>query len=209
MRDSRGVLQVSGGIVDDQVVSIDALDDGAIAKRAEVALLEGCATKAQHKQHAVSVGVVFGSHRRQEVVHIPFERVGELILFEGAVVVVIADLDRPIGGQQLGAGIGLKAEHSFEQERVADLGHALHRSAIRRSLQTGDLDLQAKELDSLRPILDPLLPALEVILNAAKEISTDAAKLKVVDVINKVIEPTFAALVAPFRDRSAVERDCD
>ena len=92
-----------------------------------------------------------------------------MVVLKGCVVVIIANFDRTIGWKQLRTRIGLESQHCFKQQRVSDLTHALYRSAISRSLQTGDLNLQAQQLDALSAILNPFAAAFNVIANAASE----------------------------------------
>ena len=120
VRDALGVLKVSRRVVDDQVFGVDGLGDRTVAQRAIVNLLEARAAEAEHEQHAVGVGVILSRHRRQVVVEVALQRVGALVLLQVRIVVVIADLDGSVSRQQLGACIGLKSQHSLQQERMSD-----------------------------------------------------------------------------------------
>ena len=97
MRDPAGVRQVGGGVVDDQIISVDALGDRAVAQGAEVDLLEGRAAEPQQQEHAVCVRVVFGRGRGQVVVEVLFKGVSHPVALSRAAVAVVSDLHRAVG----------------------------------------------------------------------------------------------------------------
>ena len=138
------------------------------------------------------------------MVEVRFQRVSKLVLLKVCVVVVVADLDRPIGGQQLRTRICLESQHCFKQQRVAHLGHAFHRSAIRRPLQTGDFQLEPHQLDAGGPVLDPFFAAVDVVLNAAQQLVADPVQLKLVNVVYEIVEPVFRLGLARLIKRLAV-----
>jgi hypothetical protein len=80
MGDPLGVPQVRRVVVDDQVLGVDGQADRPVAQRAEVDLLERRAAEALHQQHAVGVRVVLRGHRRQVVVGVLLERLGQRVL---------------------------------------------------------------------------------------------------------------------------------
>ena len=211
VRDALGIRQVGGGAVHDQVVGIHALADGAVAQRAEVNLLERCATKAQHQQHAVCVGVILPRRAGQVVVHVLFKGVGDLVALGGAAVCVIADFDGAIGGQQFRARVGLKAQHSLLQKRVANLGHALDWRTIGSAVQARYLDLEAKQLDALRAILDPLAAALDVVCHATDQVVGNVLEFDVVNLVNEVVKPARwrCLLVVGVFEGLAIQRQRD
>ena len=211
MRDTLGIRQVGGGAVHDQVVSIHALADWAVAQRAEVHLLEGCTAKAQHQQHAVCVGVIFARRAGQVVVHVFFEGVCDLVARQSAAVCVIPNLHGAVSGQQFGSCVGLKAQHGLLQQGVANLGHTFDWRSIRSAVETRYLDLEAEQLDALRAILDPFAAALDVVGNAANQVVGNVLEFDVVDVVNEVVKPALRRCLLVFRvfDRLAIQRQGD
>ena len=135
--------QVGGAVVDDQVVGVNAVAGRTVPQRAEENLFERRAAEAQKQQHAVRIGVVFPRRRRQEVVHVLLEGVGDLIAVSRRAVGVIPDLDRAIGRQQLGPGVGLEAQDGLLQQRVPHFGHAFDGCAITSALKARKLYLEA------------------------------------------------------------------
>ena len=165
MCDPLGIGQIGRAVVDDQVIGIDRLDHRPVAKRAIIPLFERRAAKAQHQQHPVSVRVIFGRNRRQEVVQVRFQRIGQLVFLRILVVVVVADLNRPVSRQQLGTRIGLKAQDSFKQQRMANLTHTINRRTVRSTRQRWHFNLEAQQFYALRPIFNPFFAAFKVIFN--------------------------------------------
>ena len=96
-----------------------------------------------------------------------FQRVGQLVLFGGAAVAVVPDLDRSIGGQHFRTRVRLETEDSLQKQRVTDARHALYGSAVRRAGKVGYLHLQAEQLDALGAVLNPFLAGFKVVLYAA------------------------------------------
>ena len=209
VRDALRVRQVGCGVADDQVIGIDGLADRAVAQRALVDLLEGRAAEAEHQQHAVGVGVILRRGRGQVVVQVALERVGALVLAEVGVVVVVADLDRAVGRQQLAAGVGLKAQDGLKQERVADAAHALDRRTVSGPADVGHLDLEPEQLDALSARLDPVAATFDIVLDAAHQVVGDNTKLRLVDVIDEVGKPPPLFLFGAALDGFAVEADRD
>ena len=141
------------------------------------------------------------------MVQVALKRTGELVLLEVGVVVVVADLDGAVGRQQLGARVGLKAQHGLKQQRMANLAHTLDRRAVGRTLKAGDLRLEAQKANAGRPVLDPLLAALDVVFDAAQQRVGNAVQLAAVDLVDEVVEPSAARLLAGAVDGLAVEAD--
>ena len=77
---------------------------------------------------------------------------------------------------------------------MAHLAHSLDRRAVSSAGKAGDLNLEAKQFQALRPIFNPFLPAINVVLNATQQVVSDPTQFKVVDVVNKVVEPTALGL---------------
>ena len=209
MRDTLGAADVGRRVVDDQVVGIDRLADGAIAERAEVDLLEGDAAEAQQEQHAVGVGIVLGRHRREVVVHVPLQGFRHLVGLVARGVAVDADLDGTVGRQELAARVRLEAQHGFQQQRMSNAVHALDGCAFGGATDAWHLKLQAQELDALRAVLDPILAAVDVVADAAHEIFGNARELQVIDLVHQVVEPADRRLGLAALDRLAVEADGD
>jgi len=211
VRDPHGGRQVGRGVVDDQVVGIHAVAGRTVPQRAEEHLLERRATEAQQQQHAVGVGVVFAGGRGQEVVHVLFERIGDLIALRGRAVGIVPDLDRTIGRQQFGAGVRLETQHSLLQQRVPDLGHAFDGCAVTSALQPRQFDLETKQLDALCAVFDPLVAALQIVSHTAQEVFGDAGQFGLVDLFGEVVEPPFGLAVNIFgvRDGLAIQRQGD
>ncbi len=146
MCDALGVAQVGCRVIDDQVVGVDRLAYRTVAQRAEIDLLKGRAAKPKHQQHAVGVWVVFRRRGCEIMVQVALKRVCHQILFQDGVVIVIADFDRAIRGQQFGAGVGLEAKHGLQKQRVAHPAHALNRGSVHSATLIRDLNLETKQL---------------------------------------------------------------
>ena len=189
VRDTLCILQISRAVVHDQIISINRFGNGTIAQRAVVHLLERGAAEAKHQQHAVSVRVILGRHRRQVMVEVALQRICKLIFLQAGVVIVIANFHRPIGGQQLRPRISLEAQHCFKQQRVPHLGHAFDRRTVSSASKAGDFNLQAKKLQAGGAIFNPFAAALQIIADAAQQVFADAAQFHLWDLINEVIKP--------------------
>ena len=167
VRDASGVLEVGCVVADYQIVGVNSLAHRPVAQWTKVDLLERCAAEAKQQQHAVGVGIVFRRRAGQVVVKVLFQRVGQLVLFGGAAVAVVPDLDRSIGGQHFRTRVRLETEDSLQKQRVTDTGHTLDRSAVRRAGKVGYLHLQTEKLNALCAVLNPFLAGSKVVLYAA------------------------------------------
>ena len=139
-----GVLQVRRVVINNQIVSIYRLRDRPVPQGAEVNLLKGRATKAQHEQHAVGVGVILCSRRCQVMVQVFLKRLSKLVFIQRRIVIVVADFHRAVSRQHLRAGIGLKAQHRLQKEWVPHPVHALDRRSFCGASEAGNLNLEAK-----------------------------------------------------------------
>ena len=212
VRHAASITQVCRGIVDNQIIRINALGHRPVTERAVVNLLKRGSTKPQHQQHAIGVRIVLRCRAGQVMVQVFFQGVGQLVLIQHRLIGIIADLYRPIGRQHLTAGVGLKAQAGLKQQWVPHLAHALDGRTVSRASKAGDLNLQAQQLDALSSLFNPFLSARQIVTDAAHELFRDHRQGAVINVINKVAEPLLGALClrrAAVLNTLPIQRDGD
>ena len=209
MRNTTSAFQISSGVIDDQIVGIDAFRHRTLTQWAIVNLLERSSTKAKHKQHSVGVRIIFLSCRCQIMIKILFHSICHLIASGRPIVGIVTDLNGAISRKQFRTSISLKTQYGFEQERMANFRHAFDRSAVCRSLKSWNFNLETKQLDTLRPFFNPFTTAFKIRINPTHQIVSNPAEFDIVDIVGKIGKPTFRLGLFGFFYRFPIERDAN
>ena len=207
--DTLGVVQIGRAVVHDQIGGGHGLADRALTQRAVVDFLEHHTAEAELQQHAIGVGIVFARHLGQVVVEILLECLGQLVVCRVAVVVVVADLDRAVGRQELAAGIGLKAQAGLEQQRMTATARTFYGAAGITRRRRHALQREAQKLDALGLLLDPVIAATLIVGNTAHQLFGERIQVAVVHLLGDVLVPALGRVRNGLLERLAVDRERD